>query len=109
VKNELFLCECGCSEHLIVVRYDDEIDQWHQGDTYFNYHLRSDTFRDRLKNAFWHIMGRKSVYGDFGEHILEPSDENIKSLKRIVKHLEKVKKHRDKLATEQATQETDSQ
>jgi len=68
MRRELFVCHCGDISHqFIVSTFDDE------EEIYIEMHLSDVGFWNRLKYAFWYIIGRRSKYGcgAFGEVFLD--------------------------------------
>jgi hypothetical protein len=79
---EILLCECGSSEHQVIIRYfEDDIDPM----VYVDIHLVKRSFWARVKYALKYIFGYKSRYGAWDEIILNP--QHIKGLESVVKYL----------------------
>lgn len=78
--NELFICKCYNTEHQLIFSYLKE-----DKDVYVSVHLVPGNFWNRLKHAFWYILGRRSIYGDFDEFIFEKEDAD--RLQSVVNHL----------------------
>lgn len=82
MEKELLLCECGSSEHQMVIRYfNNELDAF----VYVDVYLTKRSFWGRLKYAIKYIFGYKSKYGAWDEIIL--GHKHIKSLELVVKYL----------------------
>lgn len=82
MEKELLLCECGSSEHQMVIRYlNFELDAFVSVDIY----LTKRSFWGRLKYAIKYIFGYKSKYGAWDEIIL--NHEHIKRLESVIKYL----------------------
>ena len=67
MRRELFVCHCGDVSHQFVVSsFDDE------EEIYIEMHLSDVGFWNRLKYAFWYVLGKRSRYGcgAFGEVFL---------------------------------------
>jgi len=79
------ICSCGLDEHQITFSMDDYMDDY-APEFYISYHLQSDSFLKRIKNAFKHIFGFKSRYGDFGNMLL-----TLKDADEIIDFLQKYK------------------
>lgn len=73
MKNELFVCECECLEHSLVLKIDD-YEGW-MPSAFVCVHLSQvGGFLKRLKRAFHYVIGRKSPYGDYVEFMLKFDD-----------------------------------
>lgn len=66
MNNELFVCRCGSIHHQFILSYDD-VDEI----LYVTVHLNSLSFWQRLVHGICYIFGRKSIYGDFEEVLLD--------------------------------------
>ena len=69
MNHELFVCTCGDVDHqMIISMFDDE------PELYVTMHLVRAGFFRRLWTGIKYIFGKKSIYGDFDEIILAPTD-----------------------------------
>ena len=85
---ELFVCTCDDIRHSMVIHYYDD-PEW--PDVYLTVHLNYGNLWERIVNAFKYVFSRnKSVFGDFDEIILKPSDAD--RLQKVVDYLKKVQK-----------------
>ncbi len=79
---KLLLCECGSSEHQMIMRYfEDDI----ESTIYVDVHLVKRKFWSGIKYAIKYIFGYKSKYGAWDEIIMGP--QHIKSLESVIKYL----------------------
>lgn len=77
---EIFICECGSSEHQFIIRkFEDE------EEAYLTIHLNKKPLLKRIKYAFKYIFGYQSRYGAFDEIILNPDDAD--KLQKVVDSL----------------------
>ena len=87
MNHELFVCECGDVSHSMVVSYVDD-PEW--PDVYLSVHLSYGNLWERIVTALKYVFSRKkSIYGDFDEIILRPSDAD--RLQKVVDYLKKIK------------------
>ncbi len=85
---DLILCDCFSTEHLMIFLYDDDPD-WDR--VYVHTHLNPNRgFWKRLWQGLKYAFGHRSVYGDFDEMILRPRDH--KKLQKVVDILKKIEK-----------------
>ena len=86
-KNELIICQCHSTEHMIVFRYDDD-PEWEE--IYAHIHLSPNRgFWKRLWAGLKYAFGHTSKYGHFDEVIIKPEDHA--KFQRIATHLKKSK------------------
>lgn len=73
MTEELLLCQCGDPAHQLVVFYDNNPEE---PAVYVSVHLSPESnFFKRLWRGFKYIFSNhRSIYGDFDEIILRPSD-----------------------------------
>jgi hypothetical protein len=73
MTEELLLCQCGDPSHQLIIFYDDEQEV---PTVYVTVHLSPNrNFFKRLWRGIKYIFSNKrSIYGDFDEIILRPSD-----------------------------------
>lgn len=85
MTEELLLCQCGDPAHQLIMFYDDDVEA---PAVYVSVHLSPEpNFFKRLWRGIKYIFSNKrSIYGDFDEIILRPSD--AKKLQRAVDLLE---------------------
>lgn len=96
MERQFLICECESLEHLACFTYFDEnvvIDN-DGAEKNFKYvtlsvHLNKLPLFKRLVAAIKYIFGHTSVYGDYDEFIIKPTD--IGKFRKVVKHLEKCK------------------
>lgn len=67
MKRTLYVCKCFSMQHSFVVCADEE-------DLLIEVHLTPLPFWKRLRNAVRYVLGGRSVYGDFEEVLLDPTD-----------------------------------
>lgn len=89
MTEELLLCPCGDPAHQLIMFYDDDVEA---PAVYVSVHLSPEpNFFKRLWRGIKYIFSNKrSIYGDFDEIILRPSD--AKKLQRAVDLLEGMNK-----------------
>lgn len=89
MTEELLLCQCGDPAHQLIMFYDDDIEA---PAVYVSVHLSPEpNFFKRLWRGIKYIFSNKrSIYGDFDEIILRPSD--AEKLQRAVDLLEGIDK-----------------
>jgi hypothetical protein len=89
MTEELLLCQCGDPAHQLIMFYDDDVEA---PAVYVSVHLSPEpNFFKRLWRGIKYIFSNKrSIYGDFDEIILRPSD--AKKLQRAVDLLEGMNK-----------------
>jgi hypothetical protein len=89
MTEELLLCQCGDPAHQLIMFYDDDVEA---PAVYVSVHLSPEpNFFKRLWRGIKYIFSNKrSIYGDFDEIILRPSD--VKKLQRAVDLLEGMNK-----------------
>jgi hypothetical protein len=89
MTEELLLCQCGDPAHQLIMFYDDDVKA---PAVYVSVHLSPEpNFFKRLWRGIKYIFSNKrSIYGDFDEIILRPSD--AKKLQRAVDLLEGMNK-----------------
>lgn len=68
---ELLRCKCHSNEHIIIVDYFEEDDEF-----YIDIHLTPLSFFERIIHAIKYIFGYRSKYGDFDTIILGSEDIN---------------------------------
>jgi hypothetical protein len=66
MNNDLFICRCGSNHHQFILTYDES-----DGILYVTMHLNSLPFWQRVIHGLCYIFGRKSIYGDFEEVLLD--------------------------------------
>lgn len=67
---EFFVCQCGDISHqFILTKYETRFEK----ELYIEIHLSDIGFWNRLKYAFWYVLGKRSKYGGgaFGEVMLD--------------------------------------
>ena len=70
--SDILMCDCGSTEHNIIVRYDEE-----DKIVYCDIHLNNyRSFISRLKHGIKYIFGYKSRYGDWDQIIFNRNDYN---------------------------------
>lgn len=75
MKRELFVCKCEDTDHMFVIISPPEEWAEEEGEIWIHVHLRQDlNFFQRLKYAFLYLLGKQSIYGAFGEIILNKSE-----------------------------------
>ena len=86
-RHESLICECTSVNHQVVFWLDEEdgIPM-----AYVHVSMSNRPFLKRLKQAWDHILGKKSKYGHFEETIISRDDIHI--LKSIIDHFEKNEK-----------------
>lgn len=87
MTEELLLCQCSDPEHQLIMFYDDDIEA---PAVYVSIHLSPErNFFKRLWNGLKYIFRKKrSIYGDFDEIILRPTD--VDKLKKAVDVLDSI-------------------
>lgn len=90
MTEELLLCQCGDPAHQLIVFYDDDVEA---PAVYVSVHLSPEpNFFKRLWRGIKYIFfNKRSIYGDFDEIILRPSD--AEKLQRAVDLLEGMNKN----------------
>lgn len=90
MTEELLLCQCGDPAHQLIMFYDDDVEA---PAVYVSVHLSPEpNFFKRLWRGIKYIFFKKrSIYGDFDEIILRPSD--AEKLQRAVDLLEGMNKN----------------
>lgn len=90
MTEELLLCQCGDPAHQLIMFYDDDVEA---PAVYVSVHLSPEpNFFKRLWRGIKYIFSNKrSIYGDFDEIILRPSD--AEKLQRAVDLLEGMDKN----------------
>lgn len=90
MTEELLLCQCGDPAHQLIMFYDDDIEA---PTVYVSVHLSPEpNFFKRLWRGIKYIFfNKRSIYGDFDEIILRPSD--AEKLQRAVDLLEGMNKN----------------
>jgi histidyl-tRNA synthetase len=90
---ELLVCECGSSEHQMIMRFFEDA----KNDTsiYVDIHLVKRSLLYRIKYAFKYIFGYKSRFGAWDEIIL--GEQHIEKLELIVNQMKKNKASRKQL------------
>lgn len=85
MTEELLLCQCGDPAHQLIMFYDDDVEA---PAVYVSVHLSPEpNFFKRLWRGIKYIFfNKRSIYGDFDEIILRPSD--AEKLQRAVDLLE---------------------
>jgi hypothetical protein len=89
-KNEFILCECGCDEHQMIFKYDDDPD-W--DNVFVSYHLPTQPFWRRLVTGIKYILGKKSRYGHWGEIILDGDETTIERFENVVDALKVIQRN----------------
>jgi hypothetical protein len=90
MENTLFVCECGDVDHQFIISFDQE--EGFNDTIFFQIHLGSVGFWNRLKYSIRYLLGKKSRYngGSFSEVLLDKKQ--TKELIDILnKHLERMK------------------
>jgi hypothetical protein len=87
MTEELLLCQCSDPAHQLIMFYDDDVEA---PAVYVSVHLSPEpNFFKRLWNGLKYIFGSKrSIYGDFDEIILRPTD--VDKLRKAVDVLESI-------------------
>lgn len=86
---ELFICQCGDPSHQFIISSDKEFDS-----IVVSVHLNRDhNIFKRMWNALRYVFGRRSIYGDFDEILINPEDAG--RLQTVVDHLKTVSKKHD--------------
>ena len=67
MKRTLYLCRCGSIQHSFVIAADNE-------DLFLEIHLAPLPFWKRVAHAVQYLCGKRSVFGDFEEILLEPAE-----------------------------------
>ena len=90
MTEELLLCQCGDPAHQLIVFYDDDVEA---PAVYVSVHLSPEpNFFKRLWRGIKYIFfNKRSIYGDFDEIILRPSD--AEKLQRAVDLLDGMNKN----------------
>lgn len=90
MTEELLLCQCGDPAHQLIMFYDDDVEA---PAVYVSVHLSPEpNFFKRLWRGIKYIFfNKRSIYGDFDEIILRPSD--VDKLQRAVDLLEGMNKN----------------
>lgn len=90
MTEELLLCQCGDPAHQLIMFYDDDVEA---PAVYVSVHLTPEpNFFKRLWRGIKYIFfNKRSIYGDFDEIILRPSD--AEKLQRAVDLLEGMDKN----------------
>jgi hypothetical protein len=90
MTEELLLCQCGDPAHQLIVFYDDDVET---PAVYVSVHLSPEpNFFKRLWRGIKYIFfNKRSIYGDFDEIILRPSD--AEKLQRAVDLLDGMNKN----------------
>lgn len=90
MTEELLLCQCGDPAHQLIMFYDDDVEA---PAVYVSVHLSPEpNFFKRLWRGIKYIFfNKRSIYGDFDEIILRPSD--AEKLQRAVDLLEGMNKN----------------
>jgi hypothetical protein len=85
MTEELLLCQCGDPAHQLIMFYDDDAEI---PAVYVSVHLAPEpNFFKRLWRGIKYVFfNQRSIYGDFDEIILRPSD--AEKLQRAVELLE---------------------
>jgi len=87
MNNTLFVCQCGDVSHQLVVSYDP--DPGFNDAIWIQVHLSDVGFLNRLKYAFYYILGKKSRYngGSFSE-VLFDKQKTKQLIDTLTKHYE---------------------
>jgi hypothetical protein len=86
---ELFVCDCGDPSHQFIISADAESSDDHY--VYVSVHLNRDhNIFKRMWTALKYIFGRRSIFGDFDEVIINPKDAD-----RLQKVVDFLKKHQE--------------
>jgi hypothetical protein len=90
MTEELLLCQCGDPAHQLIMFYDDDVEA---PAVYVSVHLTPEpNFFKRLWRGIKYIFfNKRSIYGDFDEIILRPSD--AEKLQRAADLLEGMNKN----------------
>jgi outer membrane protein OmpA-like peptidoglycan-associated protein len=90
MTEELLLCQCGDPAHQLIMFYDDDVEA---PAVYVSVHLSPEpNFFKRLWRGIKYVFFKKrSIYGDFDEIILRPSD--AEKLQRAADLLEGMNKN----------------
>ena len=86
---ELFICECGDPSHQFIIAADPDTKE---GGPYvfISVHLnREHNIFKRIWTASKYVFGRRSIYGDFDEVIIDPNDAD--KLQKVVDFLKRHK------------------
>lgn len=84
---ELFICQCGDPSHQFIITTDNDPNI--RG-AFVSVHLnREHNIFKRIWNAFKYVFGKRSIYGDFDEIVINPEDAG--RLQKIVDFLKENK------------------
>lgn len=85
MTEELLLCQCGDPAHQLIIYYDNDPES---PSVYVSVHLSPErNFFKRLWRGIKYIFfNQRSIYGDFDEIILRPSD--VDKLQKVVNVLD---------------------
>ena len=71
-STELFICQCGDPSHQFIITTDNATNG---ASAFISVHLnREHNIFKRIWNAFKYVFGKRSIYGDFDEIIINPDD-----------------------------------
>ena len=83
---ELFICQCGDPSHQFIINTDNDTCG---ASAFISVHLnREHNIFKRIWNAFKYVFGKRSVYGDFDEIVINPDDAD-----RLQKVVDFLKEH----------------
>lgn len=86
---ELFICQCGDPSHQFIISADKETTEGPCA--FISVHLnREHNIFKRLWYAVKYVFGRRSIYGDFDEIIINPNDAD-----RLQKVVDFLKRHQN--------------
>ena len=69
---ELFICQCGDPSHQFIISTDNDTSS---ASIFISVHLsRESNIFKRIWYAFRYVFGKRSIYGDFDEIIINPAD-----------------------------------
>jgi hypothetical protein len=89
MRHELFICDCGDVEHQFILASSDSVNE--DDCLYLHIKLNQNAgFFKRLKTAFLYLLGKKSIYGDFDEVIINKAtaEKLINSLSKFTSQFE---------------------
>lgn len=85
---ELFICQCGDPSHQFIIAADK--DTIEGACAFVSVHLnREHSIFKRIWAAIKYVFGRRSIYGDFDEVIINPNDAD--KLQKVVDFLKRHK------------------
>lgn len=91
-NRELFVCDCGNTEHQLIFSYDETDKE--DDSLYVSVHLKPErNIFKRIWRAVRYIFGHRSIYGEFDEFIFNPHDAD--RLQSTVDYLKSTQRYKD--------------